>query len=59
MSFVEKSVETERGCSVHKALRRYHRERGDKTSKGQEEKELWRDLRLRVNDRGEVVLFVG
>jgi cell growth-regulating nucleolar protein len=59
MSFVAGSslVEnSERGCSVHKALRRWHREKGN-TSKTQEEKELWRDLRLRVNDRGEIVLF--
>ena len=48
----------ERGCSVHKALRRWHREKGS-TSKVQEEKELWRDLRLKVNDKGEVVLFAG
>ena len=59
MSFVAGSslVEnSERGCSVNKALRRWHREKGS-TSKAQEEKELWRDLRLRVNDRGEIVLF--
>lgn len=63
MQFVETVSEPggERGCSVHKALRRYHRERpgGNKEGKVQEEKELWKDLRLRVNDRGEVVLFVG
>jgi len=59
MSFVAGSslVENdERGCSVHKALRRWHREKGN-TSKAQEEKDLWRDLRLKVNDRGEIVLF--
>jgi cell growth-regulating nucleolar protein len=59
MSFVARTslVENnERGCSVHKALRRWHREKGG-SSKTQDEKELWRDLRLRVNDRGEIVLF--
>lgn len=59
MSFVTRGslVENnERGCSVHKALRRWHREKGN-TSKTQDEKELWKDLRLRVNDRGEIVLF--
>ena len=59
MSFVAQNslVENnERGCSVHKALRRWHREKGE-MSKAQEEKELWKDLRLKVNDRGEIVLF--
>ena len=49
----------DRGCSVHKALRRFHRERGDRAARAADEKDLWRDLRLRVNDAGELVLFVG
>lgn len=61
MSFVTKGPESERGCSVNKALKRYHRERYDRwdreLGKGEEEKELWKSLRLRRNDRGEVVLF--
>lgn len=89
MSFVTKGPESERGCSVNKALKRYHRERtgeddddaedGRRDSgiggsgrkrrreererkaeeKVSEEKELWKSLRLRRNDRGEIVLFFG
>jgi cell growth-regulating nucleolar protein len=61
LSFVNKGPESERGCSMNKALKRYHRERseaGNNTlSKLMEEKELWRSLRLKKNDRGEIVLF--
>lgn len=60
LSFVTKGPESERGCRVNKALKRYQRERqasGSGLAKGKEEKELWKDLRLRQNDRGEIVLF--
>lgn len=60
LSFVNKGPESERGCSVNKALKRYHRERvaaGVPVSKLMEEKELWRSLRMRKNERGEIVLF--
>jgi cell growth-regulating nucleolar protein len=61
MSFITKGPGSERGMSVNKALKRYHRERHEHfdhvPSKAEEEKELWKDLRLRRNDRGEVVLF--
>ncbi|KJZ73662.1 hypothetical protein HIM_06995 [Hirsutella minnesotensis 3608] len=60
LSFVNKGPESERGCSMNKALKRYHREReasGSGNAKGKEEKELWKDLRLRRNERGEIVLF--
>lgn len=60
LSFVTKGPESERGCSVNKALKRYHRERqaaGSGGAKSKEEKELWKDLRLRRNERGEIVLF--
>ncbi|KAF1998078.1 hypothetical protein P154DRAFT_496054 [Amniculicola lignicola CBS 123094] len=58
MSFVTKGPESERGMSVNKALKRYHRERYDRADrKGDEEKELWKSLRLKRNDRGEIVLF--
>ncbi|KAL2136250.1 hypothetical protein VTI74DRAFT_4683 [Chaetomium olivicolor] len=60
LSFVNKGPESERGCSVNKALKRYHRERsasGTALSKLMEEKELWRSLRMKRNDRGEIVLF--
>ena len=60
MSFINKGPESERGMSVNKALKRYHRERLDRLdreSKADEEKELWKSLRLRRNDQGEVVIF--
>ena len=54
-----KGPESESGCSVNKALKRYHRERGEKVGaeKQVEEKELWKSLRLRRNERGEVVVM--
>lgn len=58
MSFINKGPESERGVSINKALKRYHRERdvrGDE--KDDEDKDLWKSLRLRRNDRGEIVLF--
>lgn len=67
------SRDTERGCSVHKALKRFHRDftdeydyyrdrdygrsRTDERCR-EDEKDLWRALRLRRNDRGEIVLFI-
>lgn len=45
---------------MNKALKRYHRERREQGSalpKAEEEKELWRSLRLKKNERGEVVVF--
>lgn len=59
-NFVNKGPESDRGCSMNKALKRFHRERtaaGTPMSKHVEEKELWRSIRLRRNDRGEIVLF--
>lgn len=59
-SFVTKGPESEQGYSLHKALKRYHRERGEEglgLDKADEEKELFKALRLRKNDRGEIVLF--
>ena len=60
MSFVTKGPESDHGCSMHKALKRYHRERGGQGAgqgKAEEEKALWKSLRLRRNERGEVVLL--
>ncbi|KAI2618918.1 hypothetical protein GGR54DRAFT_149172 [Hypoxylon sp. NC1633] len=60
LSLCNKGPESERGCSVNKALKRYHRERsesGTSLGKATEEKELWRSLRMRRNERGEIVLF--
>jgi len=59
MSFVNKGPDSERGVSINKALKRYHREKGLRAveDKEDEDKELWKDLRLRKNERGEIVLF--
>ena len=60
MSFVTKGPESEQGYSVHKALKRYHRERGEQglgLEKVDEERELFRNLRLKRNARGEVIVF--
>ncbi|KAK0618523.1 hypothetical protein B0T17DRAFT_341716 [Bombardia bombarda] len=61
LSFVNKGPESERGCSMNKALKRFHRERNGSSStsvsKLMEEKELWRSLRMKRNERGEIVLF--
>lgn len=59
MSFVTKGPESQSGYSVNKLLKRYHRERDvrGEEEKGEEDKELWKGLRLRRNSRGEIVLF--
>ncbi|KFY20097.1 hypothetical protein V491_03993 [Pseudogymnoascus sp. VKM F-3775] len=60
LGFVSKGPGSERGVSMNKALKRYHRMRassGFGAGKGAEEKELWKSLRMRKNDRGEIVLF--
>ena len=59
-SFVTKGPDSEQGYSLHKALKRYHRERWEEglgLAKADEEKELFKALRLRRNDRGEIVVF--
>ncbi|TVY60657.1 UPF0743 protein [Lachnellula suecica] len=61
LSYINKGPESERGLSMNKALKRYHRDRnavGVGLSRGEEEKELWRSLRMKRNDRGEIVLFM-
>lgn len=60
LGFVSKGPGSERGVSMNKALKRYHRMRsssGVGAGKVAEEKELWKSLRMRKNDRGEIVLF--
>ncbi|KAL8713618.1 MAG: hypothetical protein Q9220_002480 [cf. Caloplaca sp. 1 TL-2023] len=60
LSFVNKGPDSEHGCSLNKALKRYHRERGERglgLGKQDEEKELWKSLRVRRNERGEVVIL--
>lgn len=79
LSLVNKGPDSGRGWSVHKALKRFHRDfpamsgsedrdgergrrhgrnRAERERRVEDEKELWRGLRLKRNDRGEVVLFV-
>jgi cell growth-regulating nucleolar protein len=61
LEFVNKGPDSDRGVSMNKALKRYHRERsamGGALGKASEEKELWRSLRMKKNDRGEIVLFI-
>jgi cell growth-regulating nucleolar protein len=61
LSFINKGPESERGLSMNKALKRYHRERSEMgigMPRAEEEKELWRSLRMKRNDRGEIVLFM-
>ena len=60
LSFINKGPDSERGLSINKALKRYHREVGVRggDEKEEEDKELWKMLRLRRNDRGEIVVFV-
>lgn len=60
MDFVNKGPESERGCSLNKALKRFHRERQESENclpKPLEEKALFKSLRLKRNDRGEIVIF--
>ncbi|CAG8927655.1 unnamed protein product [Penicillium salamii] len=54
-----------RGCSINKALKRFHRDLSNEYDADQsferrldDEKDLWRTLRLRRNDRGEIVVFI-
>lgn len=59
LSFVNKGPDSERGCSINKALKRYHRERDVRgEDREEDDKELWKSLRVRRNDRGEIVLFI-
>ncbi|CAK1367649.1 UPF0743 protein [Cercospora beticola] len=60
MSFINKGPESQHGLSMNKVLKRYHRERDTLRSdeKEEEDKELWKSLRLRRNSRGEIVLFM-
>jgi cell growth-regulating nucleolar protein len=60
LSLVNKGPESQHGLSINKVLKRYHRERDVVRSeeKEEEDKELWKSLRLRRNSRGEIVVFV-
>ena len=62
LSFVTKGPDSTTGYSVNKALKRYHRERSEQglgVGKVDEEKELWKSLRLKRNDRGEIVVIAA
>jgi cell growth-regulating nucleolar protein len=68
LSLVANGAGTERGFSVNKALKRFHRDMSDEYDDDRardnrerrldDEKDLWRALRLRRNDRGEIVVFI-
>lgn len=59
LQFVTKGPDSEKGCSMNKALKRWHRDAGIRHTeeKNNEEKNLWKGLRLKRNERGEVVVF--
>ncbi|KIW01767.1 hypothetical protein, variant [Verruconis gallopava] len=57
LSASEKDLDSERGCSLNKALKRYYRDNGQRKN-ARDEKELFKTLRMRRNDRGELVLFI-
>lgn len=73
LSLVTKGPESGRGFSMNKVLKRFHRDvtdefdadrgretgrsRADRERRMDDEKELWRTLRVKQNERGEVVLF--
>ncbi|KAI9374335.1 hypothetical protein BJX61DRAFT_498740 [Aspergillus egyptiacus] len=73
LSLVTKGPESSRGFSVNKVLKRFHRDftdefdsdrgrdqgrsRADRERRMEDEKDLWRTLRVKQNERGEVVLF--
>ncbi|UZP32328.1 hypothetical protein NXS19_000144 [Fusarium pseudograminearum] len=62
MSLVTKGPESERGSSLSNIMKRFHRARKTPdldTTKMVEAKQLWRDLRLRQNERGEVIVFAA
>ncbi len=60
LSVVTKGPESEKGYSINKALKRWHRDgAGGSGAKHDEEKELWKILRLKRNENGEVVIFAA
>ncbi|KAL5336044.1 hypothetical protein BJX70DRAFT_302846 [Aspergillus crustosus] len=73
LSLVTKGPESSRGFSINKVLKRFHkdftdefdgdrgrgqgRSQADRERRGDDEKDLWRTLRLKQNERGEIVVF--
>lgn len=59
LAYITKGPDSSKGYSINKVLKRYHKD-SDITrdsEKRDEEKDLWKGLRLKRNDRGEVVIF--
>jgi cell growth-regulating nucleolar protein len=57
LSSAEKDLESENGCSINKALKRYYRDHASRKN-AKDEKDLFKALRFRKNERGELVLFI-
>jgi cell growth-regulating nucleolar protein len=51
-------LDSEKGYSLHKMLKRWHKDNNVRSSaaKSEEEQDLWRSLRVKRNERGEFVL---
>ena len=59
LAYITKGPDSSKGYSINKVLKRYHKD-SDITrdsEKREEEKDLWKGLRLKRNDRNEVVIF--
>lgn len=59
LAYISKGPSSSKGYSINKVLKRYHKDSEilKDAEKREEEKELWKGLRLKRNDRGEVVVF--
>lgn len=59
LAYISKGPSSSKGYSINKVLKRYHKDSEilRDNEKREEEKELWKGLRLKRNDRGEVVVF--
>jgi cell growth-regulating nucleolar protein len=57
LSAAAKDLESDRGCSINKALKRYYRDHASRKN-AKDEKDLFKVLRFKKNDRGELVLFI-
>ncbi|KIV78043.1 hypothetical protein PV11_09806 [Exophiala sideris] len=52
-------LESDKGYSIHKMLKRWHKHNDVRSGSGkaEEEDELWRSLRVRRNEKGEYIVF--
>lgn len=59
LAYITKGPDSSKGYSINKVLKRYHKDSDitRESDKREEEKDLWKGLRLKRNDRGEVVVF--